>query len=107
MARGILAVLLVLTITGCGTIYYEAPEGSEVEMLDRHAPAQVRVERTVWYWLWGRYALSDDSAESAIRENGLRQVRFSTKQSFVDTALNLVTSLVSIVRRTLVVEGNR
>ena len=97
----------VVALTACGTLYYEAPAGSEVQMLDRYAPAEVRIERKVYYWLWGKYAISDDSTETDVREHGLREARFETVNTFSDTLLNFPLSLVTIVRRTLIIEGNR
>lgn len=97
----------IAAVSGCGTLYYEVPAGSDVQMLDRYAPAEVRIERKVYYWLWGKYAISDDSTETAVRENGLREARFETVQTFGDTLLDVPMALVTIVRRTLIVEGNR
>lgn len=105
--RGVAALLWIALSSGCGTLYYEAPAGSsDVMMMDRFERAQVRVERKTWYWLWGMYAITDDSSESLIVDNQLREVRFGTVQTLGDTLLNFITGLVTIVRRTLIVEGN-
>jgi hypothetical protein len=107
MRRLLILLVCVAALSGCGTLYYEVPAGYDVVMLDRYAPAEVKVERTVYYWLWGKYAISDDSTETAVAENHLKAARFSTTQTLWDTLLNVPMSFVTVVRRTLVIEGNR
>jgi hypothetical protein len=70
--------------------------GSDVVMLDRYAPAEVTVERAVYYWLWGKYAISDDSTETAV-----------TASDAFASFLYTVLIPVGVVPQTIVVEGNR
>ena len=91
---------------GCGVVHIEAPPGSHVRFLDADAPALVRDERVVWYALWGGKPLSDPSTAQTIERHGLREVRVNTELSAVDSVVNAFTSLVSVVRRTVIVEGN-
>jgi hypothetical protein len=75
-------------------------------MLGVDEPARVRDERVVWYALWGGKPLSDISTAVTIQELRLREVRVSTELTATDSVVNFFTSLVSIVRRTVIVEGN-
>jgi len=104
--RFIVVLCAALLLFGCGTIRLEVPEGHEVRLLAQDESAEIRVERTVWFWLWGGKAISDNSIKSDIEKYKLTEVRVYTAQTMTDNILLIVTSFVSIVRRTLVVEGN-
>lgn len=107
LSRGSAWLLLpLLALTACGAVQIEAPPGTAVRFLDADAPASVRDERVIWYALWGGKPLSDVSTAETIRRRGLREVRVGTELTPWDTVVNAFTSLVSIVRRTVVVEGN-
>ena len=98
--------ICILLFSGCGTVRMEIPEGHEVRVLAREESAEIRVERTLWFWLWGARAISDNTTKSDIEKYQFKEVRAYTTQTMTDTLLLLVTSVVSIVRRTLIVEGN-
>ncbi|WP_428355829.1 hypothetical protein [Methyloprofundus sp.] len=96
----------VLLFSGCGTVRLEVPEGHQVRILAQDESAEIRVERTVWFWLWGARPISDNTTKSDIEKYNLKEVRAYTTQTMTDNLLLIITSLVSIVRRTLIVEGN-
>lgn len=96
----------MLLFSGCGTVRMEVPEGHEVRVLARNESAEIRVERTVWFWLWGARAISDNTTKSDIEKYNFREVRAYTTQTMTDNLILMVTSLVSIVRRTMIIEGN-
>jgi len=98
--------LTLWLMTGCGTVHLDVPPGRTVTLLDQDQPASVRVERTVWYALWGGKPLSDNSIAATIQERNLTQVRVTVVQNFWDTVINAVTCYFSFVRRTVIVEGN-
>jgi hypothetical protein len=101
---GILGVLL---IAGCGTVRLEVPPGyDDVRLLEVDEPAEVRVERTVWFWMWGGNPISDNTTKTEIEQYNLKEVRLRTEQTLLDTIITPITAVVSIVRRTLIVEGN-
>ena len=103
----IAAGLLALTfLAGCGTVRLEAPEGRKVRILPEDAPASVRIRRTVWYYLWGGSPISDNTTKQDIEEHDLKEVRIHTEQTLLEGLTNPITAVVSIVRRTLIVEGN-
>lgn len=106
MRRGAVLVASVL-MAACGAVQIEAPPHARVRILAQDAPAQVRDERVVWYALWGGKPLSDTSTAETIARHELREVRVSTELTPYDSVVNFFTSFVSIVRRTLIVEGNR
>lgn len=101
-----LALLAALLLGGCGAVNLVAPEGREVRILGSDEPASVKVDRTVWYAGWGGYPISDNTTRQDIERYDLREVRYTTKQTFFEMLTNPITALVSIVRRTLIVEGN-
>jgi len=96
----------IILFSGCGTVRMEVPEGHEVRVLARNESAEVRVERTVWFWLWGAKAISDNTTKSDIEKYNFKEVRAYTTQTMTDNLILMVTGFVSIVRRTLIVEGN-
>ena len=104
--RTAVAVTCLLSVAGCGTMRLVAPEGREVRMLSRDAPAQVHIERTVWFWLWGAKPISDNTTRQDIEQYNLREVRYETHQTLFETITNPITAIVSVSRRTLIVEGN-
>jgi hypothetical protein len=104
--RFMVVLCAALLLFGCGTIRLEVPEGYPVRLLAQNESAEIRVERTIWFWLWGGKAISDNSIKSDIEKYKLTEVRAYTVQTMTDNVLLIVTSFVSIVRRTLVVEGN-
>ncbi len=104
--RFIVVLCAALLLFSCGTVRLEVPEGHEVRLLAQDESAEIRIERTVWFWLWGGKAISDNSIKSDIEKYKLTEVRAYTVQTMTDNILLIVTSFVSIVRRTLVVEGN-
>ena len=95
-----------LMLSACGAVQIEAPSGRRLRLMDVDEPAQVRDERVVWYALWGGKPLSDVSTAATIESHDLREVRVSTHLTPMDTVVNAFTSFISIVRRTLIVEGN-
>ena len=96
----------ILLFSGCGTVRMEVPEGHEVRVLARNESAEIRVERTVWFWLWGARAISDNTTKSDIEKYKFKEVRAYTTQTMTDNILLMITSFVSIVRRTMIIEGN-
>jgi ABC-type glycerol-3-phosphate transport system substrate-binding protein len=106
LCRGVLLAACAFGLAACGAVQIEAPPGARIRVLDAEAPAAVRDERVVWYALWGGKPLSDTSTAATIARHGLREVRVSTELTPWDSIVNFFTSFVSIVRRTLIVEGN-
>jgi hypothetical protein len=100
------ALLAAALISGCGTVRLEVPPGRNVRMLEADEPAEIHVERTLWYWMWGGNAISDNTPAFEIEKYDLKEVRVHTEQTFIDSILNPITAVVSIVRRRLIVEGN-
>ncbi len=72
-------------------------------------PAEVKVERSAWYWLWGARNFDEDKihAHTLVKEHRLKEVRLTMTNTLVDGIFSVPGALVSIVRRTIRVEGNR
>lgn len=51
--RFIVVLCAALLVSSCGTVRVEVPEGQQVRLLAEGESAEIRVERTVWFWLWG------------------------------------------------------
>lgn len=95
------------SVAGCGTVRLEVPAGyGPVRMLEADEPAEIRVERTVWFWLWGGKPISDNTTKTDVETHKLQEVRLRTEQNLLDNILLPFTAPFSVVRRTLIVEGN-
>jgi hypothetical protein len=57
--------------------------------------------------MWGAKPISDNTTQEEILKYNLRQVRYTTYQTWFEMLTNPLTSLVSVQRRQIVVEGNR
>jgi hypothetical protein len=95
----------LLAGAGCGTVHFDVPEGARVKLLDADTPAEVRVERTVWYAIWGAVELGDTHTAPLIEENHLVAARFHTQYNAWDAIINTFTNLLSFSRRRIIVEG--
>ena len=104
--RLLLAGILAAPWLGCGTTHLVAPPGRDVRIMPTDTPASVHVERTVWFWSWGAKPISDNTTREDIEKYNLREVRIDTYQRWYEMIINPITSIVSIQRRTLIVEGN-
>lgn len=106
-ARTLVLLAAVAAVSGCGTVRLEVPEGRTVRLLEEREPASIRVERKVWFWLWGGKPISDNTTEQDILEHDLKEIRIRTEQTFVDSVVTTLCGVFSITVRTLTVEGNR
>lgn len=106
MRNVVTIVLLASFCTGCFTIKYVAPVGSEVSTLTEREPASFKKEFKVWYALWGLVTITDNSTDQIIAQNNLKEVRATSKISFVDFVISIFTGIATIVPHTVVVEGN-
>lgn len=104
--RSFCVLTCLILFSSCGTVRLEVPEGQEVRLLMSDESSEIRVERTVWFWLWGAKPISDNSIKSEIEKYNLKEVRAYTTQTMTDNFVTVVTSIVSITRRTLIIEGN-
>ncbi len=101
-----LIVTLALSANGCYTMKYNAPAKTPVALISEGKRASFKQSKKVWFALWGAVPISDNSSAKIIAENNLKQVRVTTKISFVDYLIGSVTGIVSIVPATMTVEGN-
>jgi hypothetical protein len=99
----------IFFLTGCGTIYLNAPPGSDVRVLTKDAPTAVRVEKKVWFKWWGKYPMNeaDVNAATIIEQEGLTEARIRMTNTLADGLVTAVAGIVGFPRRTLIVEGNR
>ena len=103
------ALLLgILSLTGCGTLYMNAPADSDIKLLTRNAPAKVKVEKHIWFKWWGGEPLHPEEVQAAniIRDAGLKEARITMTNTFVDGLYSIIPGMFGFPRRTLIVEGN-
>ena len=53
-----------LSMSGCGTLYLNAPPDSDVKLLSRNAPAAVKVEKPIWFKWWGGQPLHPEEVHA-------------------------------------------
>jgi len=104
--RGLLLFFCLSILEGCGSARLQVPEGREVRLLQDGEPASIREKRRIWFWLWGNAAINDDSPRPEIEAYDLKEIRMNSSQTLLDTVINVVGGAVTIVCRTMVVEGN-
>jgi hypothetical protein len=107
MKRLLVFLLLTCFCSGCFTMKYAAPPKSQVVMISQGKQATFKKSVKVWYALWGAAPISENSSARIIAENDLKQVRVTTKITFVDYLIGAFTGFVSIVPATMTVEGNQ
>ena len=100
-------ILILLAITaGCGTVHFDVPQGTRIKLLEVDSPTSMRVERTVWYALWGGKPMGDNHTASIIAQYHFKEVRMSNGYSASDSLINTFTSIVTFSRRRIIVDGN-
>ena len=106
LAFALLVLLGLAGLSGCGTVTLVVPEGRSVRLLEQDEPTSIRAERKLWFWLWGARAISDNTTRPEIEAHDLKEIRIYTVQTLIDNIITMVTTVVSLTRITLVVEGN-
>lgn len=90
-------------------MYLNAPPRSDVRLLSKTEPAQIKVERHAWFKYWGGEPINpeDVNASTIIQEQGLKEARIQMTNTFVDGIYSIIPGIFGFPRRTLIVEGNR
>lgn len=101
-------LLFALSMSGCGTLYMNAPADSDIKLLSRTAPAKVKVEKHIWFKWWGGEPLHPEEVQAAniIEAAGLKEARITMTNTFVDGLYSIIPGMFGFPRRTLIVEGN-
>ena len=103
--KKIIATILIFSFIGCYAVRYVAPVGKDVKAIDEMTPAKVKVQKKVWYALWGLIPITDNSTADLIQKYNLKNARATSKITILDFLISLVTSNLSIVTLTIEVEG--
>ena len=109
VCRQILTVLICFELSGCGVMHLNAPPQSQVRLMSKSEPAEIKVERHAWFKYWGGEPFNpeDVNASTIIQEQGLKEARIQMTNTFVDGIYSIIPGIFGFPRRTLVVEGNR
>lgn len=102
----LVAIFMGLLLTGCGTVNFDVAKGQRVKLLTEDDKTTVRVEKKIWYALWGDMPLSENHTAPFIEEYHLKEVKMFTRQTISDNIISTVLSPLSFSRRTLIIEGN-
>ena len=102
---GIIASSLLLN--GCGTLYLNAPDNQSIKLMSKYKPAEVRVEKKIWFKWWGSEPIDIPDTASVIKEKNLKEVRLYMTNTFVDGLYSVFPGMIGFPRRTLIIEGNR
>lgn len=102
-------LMYALSMGGCGTLYMNAPPGSDIKLLSRDAPTTVKIEKHIWFKWWGGQPLHPEEAHAAsiIKDAGLKEARIRMTNTLVDGLYSIIPGAFGFPRRTLIVEGNR
>ena len=103
--KKIISTILVFSFIGCYAVRYAAPAGKEVNTIDEVTPARIKVEKKVWYALWGLVPLTDNSTADLIQKYNLKNVRAQSKMTVIDILISAILGNFSIVTLTVEVEG--
>jgi hypothetical protein len=108
LVRFYIFLFCALSITGCGTLFMNAPPDSDVKLLSRSAPAAVKIEKHIWFKWWGGEPLHPEEVHAAtiIKAEGLKEARITMTNTFVDGLYSVIPGIFGFPRRTLIVEGN-
>ena len=102
-------IFLATIFTSCMTVRVAAPyqkDGSKVVLATNAENLAFKESNKNWYFLWGSVPISHNATDAKIESNGLKKVRITTKSTFFDYVISLITSPVSIVCNTTIIEGS-
>jgi hypothetical protein len=103
--KKIVAIILIFSFIGCYAVRYVAPTGVQVKTMDELSPAKVKVQKRVWYALYGLIPITDNSTADLIQKYNLKNVRATSKFTILDYIISAFTGGVTIVTLTIEVEG--
>ena len=96
-----------ILLGGCGTMHLNAPADQSIKLMSKHEPAEVRIEKKVWFKWWGSEPIDDPQTAETIKQNNLKEVRLYMTNTFVDGIYSVFPGMIGFPRRTLIIEGNR
>ncbi len=107
MRKLIVVALLAAFSMGCYTMKAVAPAGQKLSTLAETDGATFKKNVRVWYALWGLAPITNNSSAQVIQEYNLKNVRITTKHTFMDGFISVFTGVATIVPATMVIEGNQ
>lgn len=103
--KKIISIILLISFIGCYSVKYATLPNTDVKVLSETEYGKVKVEKKVWYALWGLIPITDNSTADIIQKYNLKRVKAESKIKFLDFVINYFTSFATIVCLTLEVEG--
>jgi hypothetical protein len=110
----VLIVALALLTTGCYTLDYTSSASSRPVSFTGEVKGQrthFADERVIWYAAWGLVPISDTDVEKTLIEpqtaaGAVQNLSIKSEMRPLDILINFFTSIVSIVRTTVSVDGD-
>ena len=103
--KKIVATILIFSFISCYAVRYVAPVGKDVKTLHEGQVVPLKVQKKVWYALWGLVPITDNSTADLIQKYNLKNARAESKVTFIDFLISAVLGNFSIVTLTIEVEG--
>ncbi|MDR0306927.1 MAG: hypothetical protein LBI42_08850 [Chitinispirillales bacterium] len=109
MKKFLVAAIIIICcfmITGCYSVKMNANPNNEVRLISANDNASFKHTQRQWFALWGLVPLTEDGVQKSISNNGLTEVRVSTKYTVIDWLISGVLGSITVGTRTVVLEGN-
>lgn len=107
--RGLILALLIVISTSCYSVRYVAGPNQEVKVMAQTEYGKVKVQKRVWYALYGLIPLTDNSTADIIQRYDFKSVKVESKMTFIDFllffALNFLLIPTTVTTMTIEVEG--
>lgn len=107
MRKTLSVAILLSFVMGCTPIIVDAPPDVGVTLTSQFEPAPMKVEKRVWYVLYGLVPLTDNTTTDIIQKYGFKKVHVKSEQTFLDYLITVFLGTFTIATRTIVVEGSR
>ena len=103
--KKIVSIMILLSFIGCYAVRYVAPPQQDVKLMSEVDVGKVKLQKKVWYAVWGLVPITDNSTEDLIQKYNLKNVKAKSYISFLDWIISAFTGSFSIVCLTIEVEG--
>lgn len=103
--KKLIAIIILFNFIACYAVRYVAPPQKEVKLMSETDAGKVKLQKRVWYALYGLVPITDNSTEDLISKYNLKNVKAKSYMSFIDYLISAFTGYFTIVTLTIEVEG--